>query len=60
MTPTNERTLTEAERVMYGMTFVSDPEPHEFIPCPGAAFLFCRVCARQELAGKHVHLKGKR
>ena len=45
---------TPAQRIMYGMTFITDPEPHEFIPCPGAALGFCRVCGREELLGKHV------
>lgn len=52
--------LTDAQRVMYGMTFVLDPDPHIFRPCPGPALEYCRTCAKTEFAGQHVSEKALR
>lgn len=52
-TPRRRDGMTEAERVMYGMTFTMDPEPHVFRPCPGAAYEFCRECANPSMHKIH-------
>ncbi len=51
---------SDAQRVMYGMTFTITAEPHEFIPCPWVANEFCRVCGLHQMDGQHMAKKGGR